>query len=57
MAFNSVKELEDCLTKIISAESPDLYDVNEFKVWKDLGKRFTGDIWNDGKYIWKIYAC
>ena len=56
MAFNSVKELEECLSKIISKDKPDLYDVNEFKVWKNLGERFTGDIWNDGKYIWKMHC-
>ena len=56
MAFNSTKELEDCLSRIISKDIPDLYDVNDFKVWNDLGERFTGDIWNDGKYVWKMHC-
>ena len=48
------KELIKSLEDLNNRQKPELYNVNDFKVWDKLGKQFTGDIWNDGKYIWKI---
>ena len=47
-------ELLESLKTLGNKKSPELYNVNDFKVWDKLGKQFTGDIWNDGQYIWKI---
>lgn len=30
------------------------YNVEDFKGWNKEEKQFTGDIWNNGKYKWKI---
>lgn len=48
------EQLVESLKALQNRNTPELYDVNEFKIWNKLGKQFTGDIWNDGQYIWKI---
>ncbi len=47
-------ELLNSLQSLSHRQLPELYNVNDFEVWDKLGKQFTGDIWNDGQYIWKI---
>jgi hypothetical protein len=49
--------LEKQFNDLKTRSKPILYNVNDFKAFgKDLEKQFTGDIWNNGEYIWKIEA-
>ena len=57
------KQLIKSLKVLNEKQKPELYNINDFKVWNKLnnvltetnnGKQFTGDIWNGGDYIWKI---
>ncbi len=57
------EQLIKSLEALNKRQKPELYNINEFKVWnklnnvlfeKNKGSVWTGDIWNDGEYIWKI---
>ena len=55
------EQLVESLKVLENRQKPELYNINDFKVWNKLnnvlhettgGKIWTGDIWNDGEYIW-----
>jgi len=48
------QELIKSLKLLKQRKSPELYNIKDFKVFDQLSQRFTGDIWNEGQYIWKI---